>query len=326
MPASPSQDPSAARLSAGLGSQRRRVGRSSCEISALGLGTAALATVYGAPGGERSAPDELVAMRTVDRALQAGITFIDTAPAYGNAEAIVGRACAGADCQIATKIAIPPAGWERLSSVEAVDHIRHSLERSLDRLGRSRVELLQIHNADAGLIARGEIVAELEALRGEGLVLACGATVYGERNALAAIACPTFDSVQIAYSALDRRPERMLVSAAAQASTSLIARSLLLRGVLSPAGRDLRGRFAPLSNAADGFRTAAGVSWEELPAAAVAFALTRTGITCSVVGPRDELELEQLLSGAAYFAGAIGQLAGDWDRGLTEDLLDPSRW
>jgi aryl-alcohol dehydrogenase-like predicted oxidoreductase len=267
-----------------------------------------------------------MAMRTVDRALQAGITFIDTAPAYGNAEAIVGRACAGADCQIATKIATPPDGWDRLSTIEASDHIRRSLERSLDTLRRSRVDLLQIHNADAGLIARGEIVAELEALRGEGLVLACGATVYGERNALAAIASPTFDSVQIAYSALDRRPERTLVSAAAEASTSLMARSLLLRGVLSPAGRDLRGRFAALSHAADEFRTAAGVSWEELPAAAVAFALTRTGITCSLVGPRDEPELEQLLSGAAYFAPAIGQLAGDWDRGLTEDLLDPSCW
>jgi aryl-alcohol dehydrogenase-like predicted oxidoreductase len=326
MPASPSEDPSAAGPSTELGLERRRVGRSSCEISALGLGTAALATEYGAPGGERSAPDELMAMRTIDRALQAGITFIDTAPAYGNAEAIVGRACAGADCQIATKIAIPPDGWDRLSPIEVAGHIRRSLERSLNRLRRSRVELLQIHNADARLIGRGELVAELEALRDEGLVLACGATVYGERNAVAAIACPAFDSVQIAYSALDRRPERMLVSAAAQASTSLIARSLLLRGVLSPAGRDLRGRFAALSHAADEFRTAAGVSWEELPAAAVAFALTRKGITCSVVGPRDEPELEQLLSGAAYFAEAIGQLAGDWDRGLTDDLLDPSRW
>ncbi len=306
--------------------ERRRVGRSSIEVSALGLGTAALATPYGAPGGERSAPDELMATRTIERALQAGITFIDTAPAYGNAEAIVGRACAGADCEIATKIAIPPEGWDRLSSIDVPGHIRRSLERSLDRLRRPRIELLQIHNADAPLIARDEVVAELEALRGEGLVLACGATVYGEQNALAAIASPTFDSVQIAYSALDRRPERVLVSTAAQASTSVIARSLLLRGVLSPAGRGLRGPFAALSDAADEFRTAAGVSWEELPAAAVAFALTRPGITCSVIGPRDEPELEQLLSGAAYFAGEIGQLAGDWDRGLTEDLLDPSRW
>jgi aryl-alcohol dehydrogenase-like predicted oxidoreductase len=200
------------------------------------------------------------------------------------------------------------------------------VQRSLEDLRRTRIDLLQVHNADAGLIARGEVTAVLEELRRENLVLACGATVYGEGNALAAIGCRTFDAVQVAYSALDRRPERTLVSAAAGSNTSLISRSILLRGVLSPAGRLLEGPFAPLGAAADAFRTAAGASWEELPGAAVGFALTRPGITCTLVGPRDESELDALLSGAARFTDRLRHLTGGWDRHLTEDLLDPTRW
>ncbi len=304
----------------------RRIGTSGVEVSALGLGTAALATTYGAPGAERAAPNTLIAARTIARALDAGVTLIDTAPAYGDAEAIVGEACAGHDCQIATKLEIPQRGWDRLSPGETVDHVRRSLEHSLGRLRRSRVELLQVHNADARLIADSEVVPALEDLRSEGLVGACGATVYGERNALAALACPTFDAVQIAYSALDRRPERAIVAAAAAAGTSLIARSILLRGVLSAAGRTLTGPFAPLGAAADEFRASAGASWEDLPAAAVAFALTRPGVTSVLVGPRDESELITLLRGAERLTEKVRDLAGDWDRALGDDLLDPSRW
>ncbi len=210
-------------------------------MNALGLGTAALGTRYGAPGGERDAPASRTASRTIARALEAGVRFIDTAPAYGEAERIVGEACAGAECAVATKVAIPAGGWEGLAGAAVAEHVRRSCERSLEALRRSRLDLLQIHNADAALIARDEIPAALEALRGEGLVAACGATVYGEENALAAIACPTFDAVQIAYSALDRRPERSVLPAARAAGTSVIARSVLLRGVLSSAGGALAG-------------------------------------------------------------------------------------
>lgn len=309
-----------------LCAQSRQLGGSRLRVGALGIGTAALSTPYGAPGAERSPPGASTAARTLEHALARGISLIDTAPAYGDAEAVVGAVCKGSDCAIATKLAIPEQGWQTMSPAAISDHVRRSVERSLAALGREQIDLLQVHNADSDLVARGEVPAALEALRSEQLVVACGASVYGEENALAAISCPVFDAVQIAYSALDRRPERIVVAAAGEHATGLIVRSVLLHGVLSSAGRELSGAFGALGAGADRFRVAIGASWEQLPGAAVAFALTRPGISTSLLGPRDSDELDRLLSDAELFLDAARGLRGDWDRELTPQLLDPSRW
>jgi aryl-alcohol dehydrogenase-like predicted oxidoreductase len=309
-----------------LCAQSRQLGSSRLHVGALGVGTAALSTPYGAPGAERPAPGISTAARTLEHALERGISLIDTAPAYGDAESVVGTVCRGSDCAIATKLAIPEHGWQTLSGAAISDHIRRSVERSLAALQRERIDLLQIHNADSDLVARGHVPAALDALRAQQLVVACGATVYGEENALAAIGCPVFDAVQIAYNALDRRPERTVVAAAGEHATSLIVRSVLLHGVLTSAGRGLSGAFGPLGAGADRFRVAIGASWEELPGAAVAFALTRPGISATLLGPRDSDELDVLLRDAELFLDSARELRGDWDGGMTPQLLDPSRW
>jgi aryl-alcohol dehydrogenase-like predicted oxidoreductase len=296
------------------------------KLTALGLGTAALATRYGAPGAELDAPDREEAIATIELALSSGVRFIDTAPAYGDAEALVGTVCAGGGCTIATKLASPPRSWEVLSDRELDDHVRRSVGRSLQALRATRIDLLQIHNADAATIADGRLPALLEQLRSERAVLACGATVYGVDNALAALECSALDAVQVPFSALDRRAEQQLAPVAAERGKALIARSVLLRGVLSSAGNDLNGPFAPLRNAADRFRRAMGASWEELPGAAVAFVGARRGIACALLGPREPAELEGLLDGARRFAGVAAEITGDWDMDLADELVDPSRW
>ncbi len=292
----------------------------------VGLGTAALTVPYGAPGAQRTPLGAAAVAETIELALSRGVGFIDTAPAYGDAEALVGAACEGIDCVIATKLVIPAGGWNVLSPATVADGVRRSAESSLAALRRSRIDLLQVHNADAELIDRGEVPAALERLRCEGLVSACGATVYGEENALAAIACSVFDAVQIAYSALDRRAEHDVVPAAAENGTALVVRSVLLRGVLSIAGRSMNGVFTPLSASADAFRRAIGVTWEQLPGAAVAFVLTRPGISCTLLGPRDAHELRSLLDDSQRLLAAARGLEGRWDAGLSPELLDPSRW
>jgi aryl-alcohol dehydrogenase-like predicted oxidoreductase len=104
-----------------------------------------------------------------------------------------------------------------------------------------------------------------------------------------------------------------------------VARSVLLRGVLTPAGERLSGAFAPLREAADAFRRAAQATWDELPGAAVAHALARDGVDTVLLGPRDSAELDALLDGAERFAGRV-PADGDWSAGLDVRLLDPSRW
>jgi aryl-alcohol dehydrogenase-like predicted oxidoreductase len=292
----------------------------------LGLGTAALAVAYGPPGAELPAPEAALARRTLLCAWERGIRFFDTAPAYGDAEAIVGAALGGREeCTLATKLAIPAGGWPALSPRQTRAHVRASALASLRALRRERLDVLQIHNAERSLIRRGAVLEALAELRQEGLVSSIGATVYGEADALAAIAAEELAGVQIPYSALDRRPERRVLPAAAAAGKAVVARSLLLHGVLSPAGRDLRGPFAPLGEACEEVRGAFAVRWEELPGAAVAFVASRPGIACALLGPRDEAELRALLDGAEHFR----QQAASWRapaHRLSPSLLDPSRW
>ncbi|MFI5009058.1 MAG: aldo/keto reductase [Solirubrobacterales bacterium] len=294
--------------------------------AALGLGTAALAVSYGPPAAELPPPERSAAKRTLLAALERGVRFFDTAPAYGEAEALVGATVGEReDCTVATKLAIPLGGWEAPSPQATRDHVRACAHASLRTLRRQRLDVLQIHNADEALIQRGAVVAALVELHQEGLVASLGATVYGETNALAAIAVPELDVVQIAYNALDRRPERRVLPAAAAAKKTVVARSLLLHGVLSPAGRDLQGPFVPLGAATDALRHALGVSWEELPGAAVAFVASRPGIDCALLGPREETELAALLDQAERF----GKTAAHWNPAaarLPGWLLDPSRW
>jgi len=304
----------------------RPVGRSALTVTSLGLGTAALAVPYGAPGAERAAPPRAVAADAVAAALDAGIQLIDTAPAYGDAESIVGDVAGDADCRVATKLAIPRDGWLALDGAATRSTVRASAESSLRALRRERLDLLQIHNADIELLGRSHVVQAIEELRSEGLVALIGATVYGEDNALAALDLEGIDVVQVAHSALDRRAERSIVPRASAAGASVMTRSALLRGVLTPAGRDLSGVFAPLREAADAFRVAIGAGWEELPGAAVAWAATRPGITSTIIGPRDAGELADLLAGAEAFLTTARDIGIDWWRELAPELLDPRSW
>jgi 1-deoxyxylulose-5-phosphate synthase len=294
--------------------------------AALGIGTVALSVAYGPPGVQRPAPHAAQARRVLLSAIERGVRVIDTAPAYGESETLVGQALGDRDgCTIATKLAIPDGGWDLLSPAETRAYVRSSAQASLQALRRGHLDLLQIHNADEPLIRRMTVVEALARLREEGLVARIGATLYGEAAALAAIDTAAFDVVQIAYSALDRRPERRVLPAAASAGKAVIARSLLLRGVLSPAGRELGGAFAVLGRAADAVRRSLHVSWEQLPGAAVAFVASQPGIACALLGPRDERELDALLDQVERFAPAAAGLRLPTSD-LPEQLLDPSYW
>lgn len=296
------------------------------ERPVLGLGTAALAVPYGAPGFERPAPDRQQVRRVLLEAVDRGVRFFDTAPAYGESETIVGLTLGNRDgCVLATKLAIPTAGWEALSPRATRAHVRASGWASLRALRRERLDLLQVHNADEALVRRGAVADALLELRDDGLVGSIGATVYGETAALAVIESSAFDVVQVAYSALDRRPESRILPAAAANGTAVVARSLLLRGVLSPAGRELDEPFAALREAADAVRESLHVSWDELPGAAVAFVAGRPGVACALLGPRDEVELAALLDQLERY----GETAAEVQLpalGLDDWILDPSRW
>ncbi len=185
--------------------QTRILGRTKLNVSILGLGC-------GAVGGlmvRGSAADQ---ERVVARALDIGITYFDTAPAYGDgqSESNLGRVLARLKptLQLGTKL--------RLDVREKADIARAvatGMEDSLRRLGRDHVDLYQLHNAITHDGAGGsltprmvldEVVPAFESLRRQGKTSFLGITAVGETAALhELIASGAFDTAQVCYNLLN---------------------------------------------------------------------------------------------------------------------------
>jgi aryl-alcohol dehydrogenase-like predicted oxidoreductase len=141
----------------------------------------------------------------IRRALELGITYFDTAPAYGDGESegIFGEALADAGDSIF--LATKAGTW--------VDDVRDGVRGSLDRLRRRRIDLLQIHGssytneqADA-ILGAGGMLEQMEKLREEGLVRFVGFTSEDNNAAVYRfIESGRFDTMQIAYNLMFQHP------------------------------------------------------------------------------------------------------------------------
>ncbi len=220
--------------------RHRELGDSGVEVSEVGFGAWVVGTDW---WGDRS-EDEAVEM--VEGAVDRGITFFDTGDVYGHgdSERVVGRALAPYrdEVTVATKVGYdfynnPQAGHGELPKRIDGEWIRTALERSLDRLGMERVDLLQLHNADAAEITP-EVLETLDDLRSEGLVdavgLALGPSIGWLAEGERAIAAE-FDVVQTVFNLLERTPGEHFVEEIRRTGvdTSLVARVPHSSGLLN---------------------------------------------------------------------------------------------
>jgi aryl-alcohol dehydrogenase-like predicted oxidoreductase len=231
----------------------RRLGDSGLEASLVGLGCNNF--------GGRLDADATAAV--LEAALEAGITFFDTADIYGGAgasERLMGAALEGRreEFLIATKF-----GWEMSGAEDAPaaargsrEYIRWAVEGSLRRLRVDRIDLYQYHRPD-GVTPIAETLAALDELVGEGVVGAIGCSnvtvaeleeaerVAGERG------LTRFVTVQNEYSLLERGIEADVVPACERLGLSVLPFFPLAKGLLS--GKYRRGEAGP-----EGTRLAGG--------------------------------------------------------------------
>jgi aryl-alcohol dehydrogenase-like predicted oxidoreductase len=183
----------------------RRLGRTGLMVSAISLGTVELGMNYGIPtAGEHLRPSEKQATHLLNRALDMGVNFIDTARIYGESEAVIGHALKPRRDEyiLATKVA--PSNDTSLTDGEIKRRTKESLAESLRTLQTDVIDLLQIHSASVEVIRRGAIIEAIQEAQQEGKVRFTGATTYGEEAALAVIEDGRYDCLQVAYSLLDR--------------------------------------------------------------------------------------------------------------------------
>jgi aryl-alcohol dehydrogenase-like predicted oxidoreductase len=301
-------------------------------VSALALGTVELGLDYGiAVPGEFGRPAEAEAVRLVHTALNAGINLIDTARFYGESEAVLGRALRGRRSQVvlATKVRTQLDDGTTPRGAELRRLMEQSLETSLRLLQTDYVDIWQIHNVDAALLDRRDVVAEVFAdARRSGKVAAAGGSAYGADLPLAALETDLFDMLQVTYSVLDQRLADRVFSAAAERGVGIVVRSILLKGALTARGDYLPDHLKVLRTRAREFRGLVAESGlDSSPVqVAIAFGLAHPQIHSVLIGVRSEWELREALGAVAV------RLPSDLLEQLyalrldDAELLNPSTW
>jgi aryl-alcohol dehydrogenase-like predicted oxidoreductase len=207
----------------------RTLGTAGLEVSALGLGCMGMSQSYGTP-------DDRESLATLDRALELGVTFLDTAEAYGpfTNEELLGRALEGRRERVvlATKFGFRFSGNQITGTDSRPEHIREVVEGSLRRLRTDRIDLLYQHRVDPA-VPTEDVVGAMAGLVREGKVRFLGLSEAGEATIRRAHAVHPISALQSEYSLWERNLERDLIPVLRELGIGLVAFSPLGRGFLT---------------------------------------------------------------------------------------------
>lgn len=211
--------------------EKRKLGKSGLEVSALGLGCMGMSFAYGPP------PDKQQMISLIRKAVDQGITFFDTAEAYGPFvnEELVGEALAPVRNQvvIATKFGFKfgPRG-KSLGQDSRPEHIRDVAEASLKRLKIDTIDLLYQHRVDTDVPIE-DVAGTVRDLIKEGKVNHFGLSEAGVKTIRRAHAVQQVTAVQSEYSLWWRRPEEELIPTLEELGIGFVPFSPLGKGFLT---------------------------------------------------------------------------------------------
>ena len=307
----------------------RQIGRSGISASAVGLGTWAIG------GWMWGGTDEQMSTRAIEASIDAGVSLIDTAPAYGlgRSEEIVGKAIRGKRDKvvIATKCGL---NWhsgkgnhffdqdgKAVNRYLGADGIAHEIEQSLRRLGTDYIDLYITHWQDP-TTPIVETMAALERLQAAGKIRAIGASNLSSGDLDQYVGAGQLDAIQERYSMIDREIEGSLLPIARRNKIATLSYSSLglglLTGAIDPerkfAGDDQRKDNPRFSKAnrqkvallKEAITPIAAQHDATMAQIAIAWTLAQPGITFALCGARNP---EQAIDNAR--AGTIALAASE---------------
>jgi len=310
----------------------RTAARLGIPVSVLGYG------MWGLAGWKDT--DDTEVERALDEAVRSGITFFDTAFAYGDgrSERILGNLTRRHAARLVTASKIPPKNrnWPapadaRLEDCFPADHIREYTQRTLTNLGLPRLDLMQFHVWQDAWAEDPKWQRAVSDLKRDGLIGGIGISLnrWEPWNGLAAIRTGLIDAVQVVYNIFDQSPEDDLFPLCREMGVAIIARvpfdegslaGQLTRDRVFPEGDFRRSYFSPESTAATMDRIErlekilpSGMS---LPEMALRFVISNPDVTTVIPGMRRVLSVRGNV--AAERAGAL-------DPGLMKTLRG-HRW
>ena len=209
--------------------QKRTLGKSNLEVSALGLGCMGMSQSYGLP------PDKQAMIALIRTAVDRGITFFDTAEIYGpyTNEELVGEALAPVRAQvvIATKFGIKTENGQQVQDSRP-ERIKQSVEGSLKRLRTDVIDLYYQHRVDPNVPIE-DVAGTVKQLIAQGKVKHFGMSEAGVRTIRRAHAVQQVTAVQSEYSLWWRRPEEELLPTLEELGIVFVPFSPLGKGFLT---------------------------------------------------------------------------------------------
>ena len=291
---------------------RRPLGRTGLEVGEVG---------YGAWGIGQSmwlGAEDDESLRALDRAIDLGVTLIDTALAYGNghSEKLVGQIARERSEPIVVATKIPPKNliWPAPDGIDPdeafpADHVRKCTERSLRHLGLDTIDVQQFHVWSDEWVGRGTWLEAVEDLKAEGKIRAFGVSINDHQpsNALKLIESGVVDTVQVIYNVFDQSPEDDLLDACAEHGIGVLARVPFDEGALTgtigpdtefPEG-DFRNRYfrddrrQQVDERVRAILDDLGISRAELPEVALRYILSHPAVSSVIPGMRSVRNVER---------------------------------
>jgi aryl-alcohol dehydrogenase-like predicted oxidoreductase len=308
----------------------RPLGRTGLEISEIG---------YGAWGIGQSmwiGAEDADSVQALERAIDLGLNFIDTALAYGDghSEELVGRVVRNRSETVYVATKIPPKNrrWpasadDHVDAAFPGDHIRACTETSLRNLGLERLDVQQFHVWHDDWLEQGDWLETVETLKQEGKIRAFGVSIndHEPETALELVRSGRVDTVQVIYNVFDQSPEDELFPACVEHGVGVLARVPFDEGGLTgrihadstfPDGGFRNAYFRGDRRREVGERVAAiakdlGVAIDEVPEAALRYILSSSAVSTVIPGMRSVRNVERNVAagdGRGLPADALGKL------------------
>jgi aryl-alcohol dehydrogenase-like predicted oxidoreductase len=293
--------------------QYRQLGRTGLKVSDIGYGAWGIG---GGGGGWVGAQDD-ESLRALERFIELGGNFIDTARGYGRSEELVGqvvRRHQGDGLIVATKVPPKNGEWPARRGVPVEEtfpggHIRASVEESLRASGLEAFDVLQFHVWSDEWVGRGDWLETVQAMKNEGKIRFFGISVndHQPEQGPGLVRTGVIDTVQVIYNVFHQQAKEDLLPACQEHGVGVIVRVALDEGGLT--GRitadsrfeegDFRARYfggeraAQLEQHVRALTADLGVDRDQLPDLALRFALAHPAVSTVIAGMRTVRNVER---------------------------------